>query len=145
VRTLSPLSGSTRPHYIPLETDPAENTVPDKSSIVFIGSYVVTAPIFLTCLFLSARTCLPSSYLATAAVHRVTVRHRANTAHYGSQLEVTNLYKKYFFKVFASVKNHGSYSFLLLASVCTDVNTSKVSESIQMFLEVSSSHGYPDL
>jgi hypothetical protein len=58
-----------------LGADPTENTVSNNSCNV-IGGYLAIARISLVCLFVSAGTCLPSSYLATAAVHRITAQQR---------------------------------------------------------------------
>jgi hypothetical protein len=54
-------------------------------SIDVMGGYLATARILLTCVFVSAGRCLASSYLATAAVHRVTAQQRV----YGPQYERT--------------------------------------------------------
>jgi hypothetical protein len=64
-----------------LGADTTENTVSNNSYILVIAGYLATVRIF-TRLFVSAGTCLPSSYLATAAFHNVTAKQRVYTPQY---------------------------------------------------------------
>jgi hypothetical protein len=67
-----------------LGADPTENTASKNCSIFIVNGYLAIARILFTCLFVSAGKYLPSSHLATAAVHRVTARQRVYTPQYYS-------------------------------------------------------------
>jgi hypothetical protein len=51
-----------------LDTDQTENTLSNNSSLVVRGGFLATGRILLTCLFISAVTCLPSSCIALTRV-----------------------------------------------------------------------------